>query len=188
MGAEGKHNTEAQPTHPPTQPPTCTSRLPPCPLTAGANSKYNCDAAQCGTPAQPFALKDCPKELRSKDGTLCLSVCQAVVQKTTQNPDFLKNFDRALVCCECACGPNCGCDDGKNAACKYGCSPDHATYPPYNYEWKGVCDVTKWPKTSKGGSYTSVFKRQCPDAYSWQFDDQASTYRCRRADYTVAFY
>ena len=155
---------------------------------AGENSKYNCKTAQCGTPAKPFNLKNCPKELLSIDGKRCLSICQAVVQQNTQDTAYLQKIDRAQVCCECACGPECGCDDGKNAACKHGCSPYHPTSPPYDYQWKGVCDASKWPKSSKGKAYPSVFKSQCPDAYGWQFDDHASTYHCRGADYTVSFY
>ena len=154
----------------------------------GINSRYNCGIPRCGTPSKPFKVSLCPKELRSQNGKHCLSVCQAVVQQNTQGKAFLSGFNKAQVCCECDCGPNCGCQDGKNGACKFGCSPDHPTYPPFNYPWIGVCDATQWPRTSKGGTYPGVFKKQCSDAYSWQFDDKASTYQCTRPDYVITFY
>lgn len=152
-------------------------------------NKYDCGAPSCGTPSRPFKKSACPKELRTKDGKHCMSICQAVsVPGTTQDLSFIRNFDKNLVCCECGCGPNCGCNDGKNAACKYGCSPLHPTNPPYNYQWNGVCDSALWPKSSNGKSYPSVFKDECPSAYSWQFDDQKSTYICKGADYAITFY
>lgn len=152
-------------------------------------AKYNCGPAACGTPARPFLMSACPRELITSNGKACTSVCQAVVHRKTKDPSFVSGFDRNLVCCECGCGPECGCNDGKNPQCRYGCSPDHPTKAPFNYNWMGVCHASKWPKSSLGISYPSVFKQQCPDAYSWQFDDQASTYQCSGfANYKVTFY
>lgn len=151
--------------------------------------QFNCGTAQCGTPKKPFKMALCPKELRTKNNRHCMSICQAVVQKNTQDVAYIKNYNQALVCCSCDCGPNCGCDDGKNAACKYGCSPYHPTQPPYDYTWKGVCDANDWPKSSLDGiSYFDVFKRQCREAYSWQFDDLSSTYQCSQANYEIRLY
>lgn len=97
----------------------------------GMNKSRYCTTSQCGTPTRPFKARACPRELRSRDGTSCLSACQAAVQGNTRYAAYVKNFDQSLVCCSCDCGPNCGCDNGKNPACKYGCSPQHPTYPPY---------------------------------------------------------
>lgn len=155
---------------------------------SGDSSKYNCGSPECGTPTQPFTAASCPMELRTKVGGYCLSVCQAVVQQNTEDTAYLNGFNQALVCCECDCGPNCGCDDGTNAACKYGCSPLHPTNPPFNYAWQGVCDSSQWPQSSLGISYPEVFKKPCPDAYSWQFDDHNSTYQCHRPNYKLTFY
>jgi hypothetical protein len=152
------------------------------------NQRYNCGAIQCGTPKKPFKMSLCPKELRTRNNQYCMSICQAVVQKNTQNAAYIKNYNQAQVCCSCDCGPSCGCEDGKNVACKYGCSPFHPTQPPYDYTWKGVCDAKEWPKSSLGMSYTDVFKKQCPDAYSWQFDDLSSTFQCKQADYVITVY
>ncbi|CAF3947414.1 unnamed protein product [Rotaria magnacalcarata] len=38
----------------------------------------------------------------------------------------------------------------------------------------GKCYVEQWPKLTQNTRYDQVFKSQCPDAYSWQFDDFAS--------------
>lgn len=154
----------------------------------GMNPHFYCKAPICGGPHRPFRVSACPKELLSADGKSCLSVCQAVVQNNTQNNLYLQSFDRDLVCCDCGCGPNCGCDNGQNQACKYGCSPIHPTLPPFNYQWYGVCNSSQWPISSLGTSYPSVFKSICPDAYSWQFDDAASTYQCTKADYAITFF
>ena len=154
----------------------------------GIPAKYNCGTIRCGSPSVPFKMSLCPKELRTQDGESCVSICQAVVSKNTQNPSYVAGFDRNLVCCECGCGPNCNCNDGKNPKCRYGCSPLHPTTPPFNYAWGGVCFVEQWPKSSTGLEYDKVFSNQCPDAYSWQFADRDSTYSCRGADYTITFF
>lgn len=48
-----------------------------------------------------------------------------------------------------------------------------------------------WPLIENGPykreRHDTLFKRQCPHAYSWQFDDLASTYQCVDADYTITF-
>ncbi len=36
-------------------------------------------------------------------------------------------------------------------------------------------------KLCKAGSYAHFFKRKCPDAYSYAFDDEESTHVCRSA-------
>jgi hypothetical protein len=151
-------------------------------------AKFNCGTARCGTPTRPFKMSLCPKELRTKNNRHCMSICQAVVQKNTQDVAYIKNYNEALVCCSCNCGANCGCNDGKNAACQYGCSPYHPTQPPYDYPWNSVCDAKEWPKSSLKTSYPDVFKKQCPEAYSWQFDDLSSTYQCKQANYVITLY
>lgn len=44
-----------------------------------------------------------------------------------------------------------------------------------------------WPNASTGENYAHVFDRQCPQAYSWQFNDDQSTYQCHKADYKISF-
>ncbi|KAI8586066.1 thaumatin-like protein, partial [Geranomyces variabilis] len=68
---------------------------------------------------------------------------------------------------------------------------------PYNNnpnEKGGKCRVEDWPTSRSPGAgsafparYDEVFKQQCPDAYSWQFDDHKSTFQCVGANYRVTF-
>jgi hypothetical protein len=38
--------------------------------------------------------------------------------------------------------------------------------------------VENWPRSTQNTRYDEIFKSQCPDAYSWQFDDVASKNTC----------
>ncbi len=86
---------------------------------------------------------------------------------------------RDLVCC--ACGPGTGgCEDPRSHYC---CSPIDP-----RQGIGGRCHVQDWPKPSQYfDRYDKVFKNQCGDAYSWQFDDISSTYQCVDADYSIKF-
>lgn len=141
--------------------------------------KFNCGNPGC----KPFDMSQCPPELtmKGKDGTYCASICTAVHNPHKVNdPGYIRDFDKDLVCCSCNCGPNCGCEDPR---CKFGCSP----LDKGPIRRGGSCYLEKWPKASTGKNYSEVFKNQCPDAYSWQFDDISSTYQCVNADYDVTF-
>jgi len=146
--------------------------------------RYNCGAISC-----TMNTAICPPELQKTDSsgnTMCLSICHAVhdVDQRSKFPILKKYFDdvntRALVCCDCDCGPECGCG---NSACKYGCSP-------LSSESLGKCHVENWPlpsTTQYSNRYDRVFKNQCEDVYSWQFDDMTSTYQCADANYQITF-
>lgn len=149
--------------------------------------RFNCGRAFCR-----MNTRQCPPELQISDArnhTYCLSIC-AAVWMGSQRAKFpmlqaiYNNVDqRDKVCCACGCGDNCGC---ASAASKYCCSP-HTNDPA---EKGGKCHVEQWPTPSAGNwpnRYDQVFKSQCPDAYSWQFDDFASTFQCRNADYVIKF-
>jgi len=43
------------------------------------------------------------------------------------------------------------------------------------------------PATCPPSNYSQTFKRACPTAYSYAYDDSTSTYTCTQADYTVTF-
>lgn len=43
------------------------------------------------------------------------------------------------------------------------------------------------PDTCKPSSYSEVFKRACPQAYSYAYDDKTSTFTCSGADYLITF-
>jgi hypothetical protein len=131
--------------------------------------KFNCGTASC-----TFNTKKCPPELQMDDGAghkVCASICAAInnAQQRAKHADLQKIFNnpdtRSLVCCSC---------DGNHCV-----SPHDKTKPG------GKCFVEKWPRSSQNTRYDQVFKSQCPDAYSWQFDDLASTYQCEKANYEI---
>lgn len=154
----------------------------------------------CGAPSCTMDTSRCPPELQMKipgagNATACLSICAAVsslsqraqfpvlqAMYTATVPNSGGKLMRDLVCCSCGdgCSGKCGCDD---AACAYGCSPYVSTYPP-SYSSR-TCKVESWPQASNGESYITTFQRQCPSAYSWQFDDAKSLRYCTRADYDI---
>ncbi|KAJ3049237.1 hypothetical protein HK097_009742 [Rhizophlyctis rosea] len=90
---------------------------------------------------------------------------------------------KSLVECSCDCGPECGCDDPRSKHC---CSP----YTPASMKSTtrgGECRVEDWPRYDGNKRYDQFFKTQCPQAYSWQFDDLNSTFQCKETDYEVTF-
>jgi hypothetical protein len=153
------------------------------------DSKYN-----CGSPSCPrFNMQRCPPELRllgsNGEPIACLSICAAVhsEQHRSQHPILQSiwtgksngtGYSLANLVC-CACGENnTGCYDPRSEFC---CSP----IDPMSKG--GKCFVEQWPLASDGQRYDQVFKHQCEDAYSWQFDDMQSTYQCVGANYNIAF-
>ncbi|CAF4268641.1 unnamed protein product [Rotaria sp. Silwood2] len=131
--------------------------------------KYNCGTATC-----IFDPSKCPPELQMDDGTgrkVCASICAAIynaqqrakfvhLQNIYNNPDT-----RSLVCCSCA--------------------GNHCVSPYDNVTPGGKCYVEQWPLSTQNTRYDQVFKSQCPDAYSWAFDDLKSTYQCSKANYEI---
>lgn len=43
------------------------------------------------------------------------------------------------------------------------------------------------PNTCKPSFYSSIFKRACPSAYSYAYDDGTSTFTCKAYDYAIIF-
>ena len=132
----------------------------------------------CGSPSCSPDVNTCPLELRMTDRTgrvSCASICAAVykAEHREKHPVLQQIFNnreqRNLVWCECDCGPECGCSSPQSKRC---CSPYNLPSP---IELGGKCRVEDWPVASNGMRYDQVFKSQCPDAYSWQFDDHKST-------------
>lgn len=53
------------------------------------------------------------------------------------------------------------------------------------YGTPGTCKASRWPV-----DYPAIFKRACPDAYSYAYDDSSSTYTCKGnpdASYEIVF-
>jgi hypothetical protein len=43
------------------------------------------------------------------------------------------------------------------------------------------------PTTCRPSFYSTIFKRACPRAYSYAFDDGTSTFTCKASDYAIIF-
>ncbi|KAJ3041290.1 hypothetical protein HDV00_009560 [Rhizophlyctis rosea] len=142
-------------------------------------------AYDCGNPSCRFDIdKMCPPELTFKSDDqkrviACGSIHNAVedLVHRTFNPDPLVKWFN---------------DD--NMRHLLGCvAPDYG-YSKLDVRPEAVgnvCDNAEWPSVQEGGNwpnrYDEVFKKRCPDAYSWQFDDMSSTYFCLDADYQITF-
>jgi hypothetical protein len=111
--------------------------------------------------------------------------------------------DIAATCCECGHGVNNGAcpaprPDGswpaRNERCIAGCSPFGAYPPSYalsrcrtEHMPTIVLDVRDGGGAIELGRVQALFKAWAPAAYSWQFDDDASTFTCNQADYRITF-
>lgn len=68
----------------------------------------------------------------------------------------------SVVACKSACA-------AFNTA-EFCCTGDHAT-----------------PETCRPTEYSEMFKKACPTAYSYAYDDASSTCTCSRSDYLITF-
>ncbi|KAM7506857.1 hypothetical protein LguiA_017310 [Lonicera macranthoides] len=69
---------------------------------------------------------------------------------------------------------------GEGVACKSACD----AFGTKQYCCNGT-DTT--PKTCKATSYSEYFKKACPHAYKYFFDNETSTFSCAGADYLITF-
>ncbi len=170
--------------------------------TGSVSTQYNCGTAQCSN----FNFSQCPPELYSNSSgyEICMSIWSAVndqaqvaqyaVLQSIYNTQSLSKDLNTFYLVGCSCGPASagGCTDSTSYYC---CSPYNTPISGQG----GICHVEDWPTpsaswcTSAGVSsanctYANVFKAQCSDAYSWQFNDSESTYQCNQADYLVTFF
>ena len=94
---------------------------------------------------------------------------------------------KTVACCEGFCDVKTS-DKSK----KMGCSPNDNHFTDIKYQ-KHLCWSEMWPKPDQSFceknnlegedcNYHTIFKKQCPKAYSWQFDDMSSTYTCKSSD------
>lgn len=69
---------------------------------------------------------------------------------------------------------------GEGVACKSACEafgqPEYCCSGAYGS-----------PETCKPSSYSELFKKACPRAYSYAYDDKTSTFTCAGADYLITF-
>jgi hypothetical protein len=66
-------------------------------------------------------------------------------------------------------------DADGNVACKSACE----TFGQPEYCCSGAYGS---PNTCKPSTYSQIFKRECPQAYSYAYDDKTSTFTCASAE------
>jgi hypothetical protein len=71
-------------------------------------------------------------------------------------------------------------DADGNVACKSACE----AFGQPQYCCSGAYGS---PNTCKPSTYSQIFKKGCPQAYSYAYDDKTSTFTCASADYTISF-
>ncbi|GLT91989.1 hypothetical protein SLE2022_098480 [Rubroshorea leprosula] len=71
-------------------------------------------------------------------------------------------------------------DGAEGVACKSACE----AFQQPQYCCRGAYGS---PQTCKPSSYSQIFKKACPQAYSYAYDDKSSTFTCAHADYLIAF-
>ncbi|KAK3267696.1 hypothetical protein CYMTET_23764 [Cymbomonas tetramitiformis] len=82
----------------------------------------------------------------------------------------------------------CGCYNKKSLSC---CSPYDASLGHYSHG--GLCRLESMtkpfpsPEMAKYEYYEGLFRDQCPEAYSWQFDDGKATYQCQESSFEITF-
>ncbi|KAM7514056.1 hypothetical protein LguiA_003639 [Lonicera macranthoides] len=69
---------------------------------------------------------------------------------------------------------------GEGVACKSACE----AFGQDEYCCSGAYAT---PDTCKPSSYSEMFKKACPRAYSYAYDDKSSTFTCAGADYLITF-
>ncbi|KFK41942.1 hypothetical protein AALP_AA2G192200 [Arabis alpina] len=66
------------------------------------------------------------------------------------------------------------------AACKSACAA-------FNKEEYCCSGAHATPQTCSPTNYSVIFKKACPDAYSYAYDDETSTFTCAGANYLITF-
>lgn len=77
--------------------------------------------------------------------------------------------------------------DGNVAGCKSACAATNEDQYCCrgDYGQPDTCNPDTWPQDENSAQ---LFKSQCPDAYSYAYDDQTSTYTCNgAAGYDITF-
>ncbi|KAJ3250628.1 hypothetical protein HDU77_006486 [Chytriomyces hyalinus] len=167
----------------------------------------------CGNPSCKPDMKRCPPELikYGPDGSAiaCQSLSKAINDDATRkaHPELAAIYNneelRSKTECSCIVG-SCSGDTvaevlgnlkngsvlGKDRS-GYCCSPNIPWYSDTPDIKSHICYADSKPKPLDGGNkrYDQIFKEICEDAYSWEFDDENSTYNCLGTDvtYTVEF-
>jgi len=120
------------------------------------------------------------------------------LQFLSTTDDFMDSLARGgkmrdRLCCQC--GQGGGACESLGSKCTYGCSPYVTNYgPEYDnrkcpakYQGGKITESPDWPASTLGNNFADIYKERCNQAYSWQFNDSASTYLCKNADYDITF-
>jgi hypothetical protein len=163
--------------------------------------EFDCKKTWCN-PVQDFS--QCPPELKKMaPGTNTPISCYSL-SKAIEDVDLKKTFPqlkgyydnirtRSHIQCSCLEG-NCGGTTADQVAANirpgtgYCCSPYNPLYLDPRIK-DHICYHTDKPKPFNnfggGKRYDEIFKEICPLAYSWEFDDDKSTFECRGKDVTM---
>ncbi|TPX44750.1 hypothetical protein CcCBS67573_g10396 [Chytriomyces confervae] len=172
-------------------------------------------AFSCGNPACRPNFNSCPPELKKYGPNGAVIACQSISKAI--NDDATRRAQPALAAaynnidtrshteCSCIVGSCAGGTTAevlgniKNGATLgvdrtgYCCSPLNPLYKSDARIASHICYAENKPKPLNGFGggkrYDQIFKDICPQAYSWEFDDNNSTYECDGTDvtYTVQF-
>ncbi|CAH2067338.1 unnamed protein product [Thlaspi arvense] len=66
------------------------------------------------------------------------------------------------------------------AACKSACAA-------FNKEEYCCSGAHSTPETCSPTNFSMIFKKACPSAYSYAYDDETSTFTCAGANYSITF-
>ncbi|KAJ3119494.1 hypothetical protein HK098_005395 [Nowakowskiella sp. JEL0407] len=164
----------------------------------GLDDKFNCKSPQCFPD-----YNKCPPELLKKDqwgnNVGCFSISKAINDNglKAQTPKlqeyYNNNWVRSHTECSCGVGSCAGTTvqqvlgnikQGNTPlvdATGFCCSPYIDLYKADGIK-NHICYVTDkpMPLNNFGGGkrYDQIFKDICSEAYSWEFDDNKSTYQC----------
>lgn len=98
----------------------------------------------------------------SRGSGQCKSVtCHSELNKNCPDGLEVRNKDRVVGC---------------KSACMAFNKPEYCCTGEFNS-----------PKKCQPSSYSKVFKASCPQAYSYAYDDETSTFTCKGADYLIKF-
>jgi hypothetical protein len=141
----------------------------------------------------------CPDFLWDKDKKVCYGPCAYYTKVKNVN----SGNNKANICCDRTNVDPHG-DPGKTCQHNdfiggYGCSPIgpgkeeekcYAKTPKKHGYWGDISD-TVWPAINRSVEYITAVNNAVPGVYAWQFDDQNSTFNCRKTggqvDYEITF-
>lgn len=180
------------------------------------SSKFNCGQPSC-QPNQNF--DQCPPELKKYDQKgvpiACLSLGKAINDNSMRSNAqygpvltsyYENNIIQSHILCSCGLGSCSGLtvqqvlsnivngptNSVLHDTTGFCCSPNNPLYKNPGIE-QHICYAQDKPMPlnnfGNGLRYDEIFKKTCPDAYSWEFDDENSTFQCMgdNVSYAIEF-